>query len=500
MTIIHHRWWWGFLLCISLLGAISGGAASAQVSPPDGQALVSKVEEYMAARVKRDHFSGSILIARDGKVLFSQGYGMANLEHEVPNTPQTKFRLGSITKQFTAMAILILQERGKLSVHDKIKKYLPDAPKAWDEIEIHHLLTHTSGIPNYTASLDFLRTLPVRVTLKELIAKFKDKPLEFKPGDKFKYSNSGYILLGQIIETVSGESYPRFMNDTIFTPLTMTDTGYDNALPIIKHRAAGYTRRLGFVLTNCDYIDMSIPHAAGALYSTVEDLLKWDQALYTEKLLPRKSVDAMFKPFKSNYGYGWLIDTKFGQPRFEHGGGIMGFVTIIARYPAQKLLVVALCNLENSPVGAVGNDLAAIALGAKYVIPREPKAAQVDPAVYDAYVGQYETDISGKDKETLAISRTGDQLAYQPKGKPAVTLTPESETTFYARSEDAEVRFVKGPDGKVAQLIIIHDNEEHWARKYAAKPNRKPGDESKAKGKQGHEKPAGTELKTKAGS
>ena len=233
----------------------------------------------MAARVKRDHFSGSILIARDGKVLFSQGYGMANLEHDVPNTPQTKFRLGSITKQFTAMAIMILQERGKLNVQDKVKKYLPDAPKAWDEITIHHLLTHTSGIPNYTAFPEFLKTLPVRVTLKELIAKFKDKPLDFKPGEKFRYSNSGYVVLGQIIETASGQNYPTFMKEAIFDPLEMNDTGYDNATAIIKHRASGYTRRLGIVLTNCDYVDMSIPHAAGALYSTVEDLLKWDQAL-----------------------------------------------------------------------------------------------------------------------------------------------------------------------------------------------------------------------------
>jgi hypothetical protein len=208
----------------------------------------------------------------------------------------------------------------------------------------------------------------------------------------------------------------------------------------------------------------------------------------------------MFKPFKSNYGYGWLIDTKFGQTRFEHGGGIMGFVTVIARYPAQKLLIVALCNLENSPVGAVGNDLAAIALSAKYVIPREPKAAKVDPAVYDAYVGQYEVDIPGKDKETLTISRTGDRLAYEPKGRPAVTLTPESDTSFYMRSKDAEVRFVKEPGGKVAQVVIIQDNEEHKARKIAAKPNRKQGDESRAKRKQESEKPAGTEVKTKAGS
>jgi CubicO group peptidase (beta-lactamase class C family) len=367
---------WGTLLWAALFLAPLldvSAQVTAPAAPPGPEQLASRIEEYMAARVKRDHFSGSILIARDGKVLYTQGYGMANLEHDVPNTPQTKFRLGSITKQFTAMAVLILQERGKLNVHDKVKKHFPEAPAAWDEITIEHLLTHTSGIPNYTESLEFLRTLPVRVSLKELIAKFKDRTLDFKPGAKFKYSNSGYIVLGQIIETISGKNYPTFMKEAIFVPLDMKDTGYDNATAIIKSRANGYTRRLGIVLTNCDYVDMSIPHAAGALYSTVLDLLKWDQALYTEKLVSRKSLQAMFTPHKDNYGYGWIIDKKFGAARYSHGGGIMGFVTTLERYPDEKLLVVALSNLETAPVWAVGNDLAAMAKGEKYSMPGDSK-------------------------------------------------------------------------------------------------------------------------------
>jgi CubicO group peptidase (beta-lactamase class C family) len=422
----------------------------------------------MAARVSRDHFSGSILVARDGKVLFSKGYGMANLEHDVPNATQTKFRLGSITKQFTAMAIMILQERGKLNVQDKVKKHLPDAPKAWDEITIHHLLTHTSGIPNYTAFPDFLKTLPVRVTLKELIGKFKDKPLDFKPGEKFSYSNSGYIVLGQIVETASGQSYPTFMKQAIFEPLKMNDTGYDNGTAILKHRASGYTRRLGIILTNCDYVDMSIPHAAGALYSTVEDLLKWDQALSAQKLVSQKSYEAMFTPFKDNYGYGWLLDKKYGLARQEHGGGIMGFVTIIERYPEEKLLVVALSNLENSPVGAIGTDLAAIALGDRYVIPREPKAAKVDPAVFDGYAGNYEADVPGKGKEVFELSRDGSRLFLQPRGKSKVLLTPESETSFYIRAVDSEAQVVKDQAGKVTHLVLIADGQEIRARKLPA--------------------------------
>ena len=188
----------------------------------------SRVEEFMAARVERDRFSGSVLIARAGRVIFSEGYGMASRELDVPCTPQTKYRLGSITKQFTAMAVLILQERGKLDIADPVKKHMPDAPKAWEPITIHNLLTHTAGIPNYTSLPDFARTMRDRVTLAQQIARFKDKPLEFKPGERFKYSNSGYSVLGRIIETASGKSYAAFVKEAIFDPLEMHDSGYDS--------------------------------------------------------------------------------------------------------------------------------------------------------------------------------------------------------------------------------------------------------------------------------
>ena len=204
----------------------------------------------------------------------------------------------------------------------------------------------------------------------------------------------------------------------------MNDTGYDNATAILKHRASGYTRRLGIVLTNCDYVDMSIPHAAGALYSTTLDLLKWDQALYTEKLVPRKSIEAMFTPFKSNYGYGWLIDRKFGLKRYEHGGGIMGFVTIIERFPEEKLLVVALSNLENSPIGQIGTDLAAIALGRRYVVPREPKVAKLDPALYDAYVGRYEADIPARARRSSRSPATVPGCSFRPRVRPSSCSRP----------------------------------------------------------------------------
>ncbi len=447
----------------------------ARADPPSTGDLASQVEAYMTARVRRDRFSGSVLIARAGKVLFCRGYGLANREHEVPCTPQTKYRLGSITKQFTAMAILILQEQGKLSISDPVKKHVPQAPQSWDGITIHQLLTHTSGIPNYTSFPDFLKTLPDRVTLTELIGKFKDKPLEFPPGAKFKYSNSGYIVLGQIIETAAAMPYATFLKRAIFDPLQMRDTGYDNAIPILVHRAAGYTRRLGLVLTNADYIDMSIPHAAGALYSTVEDLLKWDQALDAGKLVSRKSLEAMFTPFQGHYGYGWLIERKFHQPRQLHGGGIMGFVTMIQRYPAEKLLVVVLSNLEGSPVGPIGDDLAAIALGEPYVVPREPKAVAVAPKLYDAYTGRYEADLpDGQGKREYTITRQRDRLLLEPKNQTKLEAVPETDSRFYIKGWDAIVEFVRGPGGAATEMIVLQNNVKVRAKRIEAKPQAAP--------------------------
>jgi len=427
---------------------------------PSAAELNSKIEEYMVARVGRDHFSGAILLARNGQIVFCHGYGMANLEHDIPCTANTKFRLGSLTKQFTAMAILILQERGKISVNDKIKKYLPDAPKAWDDITIHHLLSHTSGIPNYTGFPDFLKTLRIQIALDDLIAKFKDKPLDFKPGEKFKYSNSGYIVLGKIIEVASGRNYAAFVKEAIFDPLEMHDTGYDNPALILKQRASGYTRILGLAPANAVYIDMSIPHAAGALYSTVLDLLKWDRALDSEKLVARKSIEAMFTPFKDNYGYGWTIDAKLDQPRYAHLGGIPGFVTVIQRFPAEKLLVVALSNVDSARVDRIGNDLAAIALGGPYVIPREPQAKNIDLALLDSYAGKYEYDRpDARDKKmVVTIKKDGKTLMVEGAGPARVVAIPESETRFYLKGADVTLEFAKDTTGIVTHVTLLEDN------------------------------------------
>jgi CubicO group peptidase (beta-lactamase class C family) len=332
--------------------------------------LVSRVDRYMNAEVSAGRFSGAVLIARDGRVILSKGYGMASLELNVHNTPQMKFRLGSLSKQFTAMAVMILQERGRLKVQDAVCAYVPECPEAWREVTIHQLLTHTSGIPDLLSFPDFQQTMALPSTVEKTVARFKHKPLDFKPGEKFKYSNSGYVLLGHIIERASGQSYEAFLKANIFEPLKMASSGSDHNDLLITNRASGYTRR-GAAVVNAPYIDMSIPTGGGSLYSTVEDLFLWDQSLYTEKLVSKSSLDAMFKPYAvADWGdgvaYGWFT----GKDKAGHGymgflGGINGFATQIMRYTNERVLIVVLSNYSFAPVTDIEMELSSIVFGNK---------------------------------------------------------------------------------------------------------------------------------------
>src|SRR5215467_3341635 len=227
---------------------------------------LARMEEVVQSFVENKQFMGAVLVARGNDVLLDKGYGFANLEWNIPDSPKTKFRLGSITKQFTAASILLLEEREKLKVDDPVTKYIPDAPAAWDKITIFNLLTHTSGIPNFTSFPDYRDTEAAATTPEKLVARFRDKPLDFEPGTKWNYSNSGYVLLGYLIEKISGQSYADFLQENIFTPLGMKDSGYDSNFKVIAHRAAGYTRGKDGV-ENAGFIHMSIPFSAGSLYS-----------------------------------------------------------------------------------------------------------------------------------------------------------------------------------------------------------------------------------------
>ena len=325
------------LIILCLMLASCGGSAS-------------KIDELLSSFAERDSFTGAVLVAQNGKVLLSKGYGLADWDKNLPNNPQTKYRLGSITKQFTAMAILILQAQNKLNVQDPICLYISECPTTWLDITIHQLLTHTSGIPNFIKFINYEATKATPSSPEQTIVRFKDKPLDFPPGEQWSYSNSGYIVLGYIIEQVSGQSYEAFLQKNIFEPLQMKDTGYDHNDGSL---AIGYT---GILWTEADYLDMTTPFAAGGLYSTVEDLYRWDQALYTEQLVSQDLLDLMFTPHEKmpvtdfSYGYGWYIGEMNDHKVVGHGGVIEGFATEIRRYIDDKVTIIVISNRDSTGV------------------------------------------------------------------------------------------------------------------------------------------------------
>ena len=420
----------------------------------------ARMEQVVQSYVANKQFMGSVLVAQDGKVVFSKGYGFANLEWDVPNSPTAKFRLGSVTKQFTAACILLLEERGKLKIDDPVKKYMPDAPAAWDKVTIFNLLTHTSGIPSFTGFPDYASTEAIATTPEKLVARFRDKPLEFQPGEKWNYSNSGYVLLGYLIEKISGQSYSQFVQDNIFTPLGMKDSGYDSNSAIIAHRAAGYAPS-DKGLINAGYIDMSIPLSAGALYSTTEDLLRWEQGLFGGQLLSVASLQKMTTPFKNDYAFALAVRDANGHKVIEHGGGIEGFNTQLSYYPDDKLTIVVLANQNTGATGDIASKLAALVHGDKVVLAGERKEVAVSPAILQTYVGTYEL-APGFD---IVMTVEGGQLMTQATGQPKFPVFAESETKFFLKLVDAQLEFVKNDKGEVTHVILHQGGRDAKAPK-----------------------------------
>lgn len=461
-----------FALLVALLlasPALAHGQSAAPAAPPTPTLappaeVAQKVDAYVRAQARVNGFSGTVLLARDGAPIVSKGYGWANAEWEIPNAPTTKFRLGSITKQFTASVVLRLQEQKKLTVQDPICRYVTPCPDAWTPITIHHLLTHTSGIPSYTGLPDYQKTMMMPRTIDQMVAVFRDLPLEFVPGEKFKYNNSGYFLLGVIIEKVAGRKYEDVLRDEIFTPLGMKDTGYDWSEPLLPRRAAGYTRR-GDRVVNAAFLDMQQPYSAGSLYSTTEDLLKWDQALYTDRVLPEAARTAMFTPFKDNYAYGWTIQpperATSGRQQVGHGGGINGFSTMITRVPADRVTVIVLSNVDNINAGNIAKDVMAIAYGLPYQTPVERTSVTVSPAVLEQYVGRYQI----APDFILTVTLENGRLMTQATGQNKLEVFAESETKFFLKVVDAQLTFGKDASGKVAHVTLHQGGVDRKAPK-----------------------------------
>lgn len=397
----------------------------------------AKIQELLTQAHKYKQFNGTALVAQNGKVIYKGAFGLANMEWNIPNTPETKFRLGSITKQFTAVLTLQLVEQGKIKLDGKISDYLPDYRKdIGDKVTIHHLLTHTSGIPSYTGQPGFFANVsrnPYKVG--DFVTKYASGNLEFEPGSKYAYNNSGYFLLGAIIERVTGKSYEQVLKENVFDPLGMKNTGYDHHDTLIEKRASGYVKTLdGY--RNADYLDMSIPYAAGSMYSTVEDLYLWDQALYTDKVLSAQSKELMYKPFLQNYAYGWVVSNasykQNGEPVqiIRHGGGINGFSTMIVRLVNQKNFIVLLDNTSQSP-GRLTDTITNILYNQPYEMPKMSIATTLEKTIRDkgveAGIAEYRRLKTGKDAANYDFSEPelntlGYRLLRTGKQKEAVEI------------------------------------------------------------------------------
>ncbi|HEY0556939.1 MAG TPA: serine hydrolase [Thermoanaerobaculia bacterium] len=537
----------GVLLTAAVLSAFPAHAAA----PPAD--LAAYADRALAAAFPAGEPGATAIVVKDGKVMLRKGYGMANLELARAMSPEMVFELGSITKQFTAASILLLQERGKLRMEDDITKYLADYPTHGATITIENLLTHTSGIPSYTGLPEWFPRMREDLKPADLIALFKDKPLEFKPGERWAYDNSGYFLLGAIIEKVSGETYERFVEEEIFKKLGMAHSRYDHPEEVVPLRASGYSKDDGG-FHNASFISMTQPFAAGSLMSTVDDLAIWDRALAGEALLRKASLDRMFTAYtlksgaSTHYGYGMEVYDFAGRRILQHGGGINGFRTNLIRVPEERLFVAVLSNNEASKVSPddVSLRIVAKALGHALedvkTIPLDPKAAadypgvyrfdeettrvvtneggklfsqrrggekqelsatapddflypdrttrlhfqrdaqgkvtgadfhplggsdqtgtkttdplpqerqevRMDPAVYDALVGDYELTPTF----SIAVTREGSGIFAQATGQPKFEIFPESESRYFLKVVDAEIEFVRGTDGKVTGLIL----------------------------------------------
>ncbi|HEX7138787.1 MAG TPA: serine hydrolase [Vicinamibacterales bacterium] len=430
------------------------------VARPGSAQDPARMEEVIQSRVSDSTFMGSVLVARDETVILNKGYGFANVEWQIPNSPTTRFRLGSLTKQFTSASILLLEERGKLSLDDHVKKYLPDAPASWDAITIFNLLTHTSGIFNYTALPDFATTMPLPLTPAQIIAKVRDRALDFEPGSKMSYSNSGYIVLGMIIENVSGESYASFLQKNLFDPIGMKDSGYDSYTRVIPHRASGYVRGPNGP-TNAAYLDMSLPYAAGALYSTTEDLRRFEQALFGGRVLKPASLEKMTTPFKGNYALGVVVREHDGHRVIEHNGGINGFNTYLAFYPESRVTVAVLANVNGPAPEAIGAALATLAHGGSVQLTTDRHEVAVPTATLSSYVGTYEVGPN----VNLMVTLDADHLMAQLSGQAKFQLFAESETRFFVKVVDAQLDFVKDASGAVAQAVLHQNGRDITATK-----------------------------------
>ena len=435
----------GALAPLALL--FSGTALSAQDA--------GRMDRAISEHVDDKRYMGTALVAMGDDVLLDKAYGSANLEWDVANSPDTKFRLGSITKQFTAVSVLLLHERGEIDIYAPVKTYWPDAPAAWDMVTVAHLIHHTSGIPSITSFDDFPRWKYQPWKLETLVGKFAEPELEFEPGSQWKYSNSGYLLLSAIVGKVTGEPLGAFMQTNIFDPLEMANTGIDDTDTILAKRASGYSPSENGIV-NADYVSMTIPTGGGDMYSTTGDLLKWQRGLFGGKLLSPETLQTYLTPTdfeafgEAKYAAGVLVENIEGQTVYWHGGGIEGFNTWLGHDPEKDITVVVLANLNGGSANELGRSLMTLAQGGEVQLASELVEVATDDIDLEQYVGTYRVN----PQFALTFFVENGQFMTQATGQAAHPVFASGEDEFFLKVVDARLKFNRDEDDAVRSVTL----------------------------------------------
>ena len=415
----------------------------------DDKLLFSEFDKILSDQYKTNETGATALVARKGQIIYKKAFGMANLEYNIPMQVDNIFKIGSITKQFTAVAILQLVEQGKLNLQDDITKFIPDYPTQGHKITIEHLLTHTSGIQNYTEMKDFEYRMSLDFNPSEFLNHFKNQPMESAPGTKWNYNNSGYFLLGYVIEKISGKTYPQYVEENFFKPLGMTSSLYGSDSKIIKNRAGGYDKdSIGVV--NAPKLSMTQPYSGGSIQSTVDDLFKWHQAIHSYKLLKKESLDKAFKKYKltdgteTDYGFGWFLKNVQESPTIEHSGGISGFLTQSIYLPKEDVFVAVFSNCMCNLPMAIGVNIAALTIGKPY----KYKEIPVEFSRLEGYLGVYE-NIKG---EQLFITIEDNQLYSQQSGDTKFKLKAFQKDKFFIENMMTTIEFSVNNKGEIEKL------------------------------------------------
>lgn len=446
--------------------------------PAYSQNLDATFDKLFGESFQPDGPGAAVLVAQKGRIIYHKAFGMANLELGVPLRPDHVFRIGSVSKQFTAAAILQLMEQGKLSLDDDLTRFIPDYPTMGKKITVEHLLTHTSGIKSYTEMKEWTPEVHRKdFTPAALVDFFKNQPMDFEPGTQYQYNNSGYILLGYIIEKVSGESYGAYISEHIFKPLGMHNSYYGDVEPVIRNRAAGYSRSgTGGAYTNAAFLSMTQPYAAGSLLSTVEDLYTWTKALHNGKVIKPESFKKATTPYilpngsSTHYGYGLQMGNLFGSPTVEHSGGINGFLSDLVYLPKEDVCVAILTNCDCEPPRDLSAKVAALAIGKPFA----PAAIQVDAATLEQYTGVYEND----KKEQRIITVENGQLYSLRTGGSRYKIIPFAADQFYFEKSLTRITFVRAGTGdkKVVKAVVSDrtSDDNQWVKTDKPIPAAKP--------------------------